>query len=93
MWETSAGKRVAVGCQAELTTLRVGGHDYWTIGLESFGPPDRQRDAILECAKRVLPPLSIHRGTALASTGTMGYPEWIERNFHRPPAAAQVDTQ
>lgn len=35
--ETAAGTYPAAGCNAELTFVRAGGADWYTLGLESFG--------------------------------------------------------
>lgn len=62
------------GCSLELTSLVVGGQQWWTVAFEAFG--DRLVDALLAAAEeffRVPEPAE-----ALAGARSCAYPAWLQ---------------
>ena len=70
---------VAQGCELELATVRVAGHAWWTLCLETFGLPDgtpsRLRESLSRVASHVFawenPPI-------LEPDASYSYPEWLK---------------
>jgi len=67
------------GCNAELTTITVGGSAYWSFNFEAYGNPSRVEDILQRAAIHVLkderrPPYSF------PAQHSSSYPEWLWRS-------------
>jgi hypothetical protein len=66
------------GCEVELTEVRAGGQDWWTLGFEATGPADLLRSQLQETATLVF-------SQALPSAAQPGpdesssYAQWLRR--------------
>ena len=74
----AAGLGDEAGCVVELTEVRTGGQDWWTLGFEATGPADLLRSQLQETATLVF-------GQALPSGAQPGpdesssYAQWLRR--------------
>ena len=59
------------GCEVELTEVRVGGQDWWTLGFEATGPADLLRSQ-LQFAEPASPPAAHPQGRYLIYAGASG---------------------
>lgn len=69
-----AGEPASLGCGLELTTLRLWGEEWWTVGFEAFGGEASLEEALLLAADLALgeePPV-------LEARDSYGYPRWLE---------------
>ena len=73
--EVGAADALELGCDAELTDLRVDGSVWWTLAFESFGDPDGQRDALRATIGAVL--AGAPNDLALVETASSAYPGWL----------------
>jgi hypothetical protein len=78
--EVASGLPLDVGCDAELTGLRVPGGAFWTIGFEAFGPDDAQEGVLMAAARHLLSDLPA--GVTLHIGDSLSYPAWIGRWDH-----------
>jgi hypothetical protein len=64
------------GCDLEVTRIRVGGMDWWSVGLEAYGAEPVLENTLLQVAgylvARPEPP-------SLAAENSYSYPEWLLR--------------
>jgi hypothetical protein len=62
------------GCDLELTRVRVGGADWWSVGLEAHGRESGLKDTLLLVARHLMartePP-------SLVVEDSYGYPSWL----------------
>jgi hypothetical protein len=75
-------------CAVELTEVRTGGQDWWTLGFEATGPEDALRSALQATAALVFAqavPGSVKPGP----DESMSYMEWL---CPRPGAEPYADT-
>ena len=74
-------------CAAELTEVRIPGHDWWILGLEATGPDDLLHSALQAAAELVFAqamPGSAEPGPAESSS----YAEWL---YQRRGAETHAD--
>lgn len=85
--ETSQPEAVAitdhvegVGCQAEITRLRIGDEttpSWWTLGFEAFGPAPERRKALAETVSKIFKTLPSKLRKTLETHPPQSYPKWI----------------
>ena len=63
-------------CAAEVTEIRTGHQDWWTLGLEAAGPAERLRTA-LEATAAVVFTQAVPGDMELRLDDSMSYAEWI----------------
>ncbi|HEY1861670.1 MAG TPA: hypothetical protein VGG61_15020, partial [Gemmataceae bacterium] len=74
--EVPADAYPAEGCNAELTAIQFGGHPWWTIGLEAFGPGASNEQTLLSAAARFFSDGAPH---CLDVEQSGSYPAWLAR--------------
>jgi hypothetical protein len=62
------------GCALELTSIRVGRAEWWSVGLEAFGEELVLEDALLLVAKHLL---AVEEPPVLEVADSYGYPRWL----------------
>jgi len=70
------GGSPAEGCRVELTSLRVAGQAWCTVGFEAFGSDDRQLDALVATGNAVF--AEVPAGHGLEAAVSCAYPEWLQ---------------
>jgi hypothetical protein len=76
--EFTAYASTRVGCHVELTRVRVGDMDAWTLGLEAYGVPQRLREALDQTVAAfftTLPPPPV----LFVRSASASYPAWLAR--------------
>jgi hypothetical protein len=73
--QTTIPYRGDSGCKVELTGVRVGAQDWWTVGLESYGPETDLVAALEAAADELFGSLDLP-GT-LGADQSSGYPGWL----------------
>jgi len=63
------------GCRVEITGLRAAGQEWWTVGLESFGPEAELVAALQAAADELFG--SIDLPGSLGADLSCGYPGWL----------------
>jgi hypothetical protein len=73
--EVNLADRPMQGCNIELTAVKADDHDWWTFGLEGFGPANDVRENLRIVAThffaKTKPPLSLN------ATNSCAYPVWL----------------
>ena len=72
-------------CEVELTEVRTGGQDWWTLGFEATGPADRLRTE-LEATAALVFAQALPGGVEAGLDESRSYAEWLGQ---RP--AADID--
>ena len=72
-------------CEVELTEVRTGGQDWWTLGFEATGPADRLRTE-LEATAALVFAQALPGGVEAGPDESRSYAEWLGQ---RP--AADID--
>jgi hypothetical protein len=62
------------GCDLELTTISVGGKDWWSLGFEAFGSEAILQETLLLVAKQVL---AVGEPPILDVRDSCSYPKWL----------------
>ena len=75
-------------CEVELTEVRTGGQDWWTLGFEAAGPADLLRTA-LEAAAALVFAQALPGGVEPGPNESRSYTEWLCRS---PGADCDADT-
>ena len=75
-------------CAMELTEVRTGGQDWWTLGLEAAGPADLLRSA-LQAAAALMFAQALPGGVEPGLGESRSYAEWLCLS---PGAASDTDT-
>ena len=75
-------------CEAELTEVRTGGQDWWTLGFEAAGPADLLRSA-LEAAAALVFAQALPGGVEPGPDESRSYAEWL---YWRAGAGSDADT-
>lgn len=73
--EVDPKERPDTGCNLELTALGVGGEEWWTFALESFGAPETVRATVATVAQaflRARQPLD-----RFTTANSCSYPAWL----------------
>jgi hypothetical protein len=70
------------GCEVELTEVRTGSQDWWTLGFEATGPADLLRSA-LQAAAALVFAQALPGGVEPGLEDSRSYAEWLGR----PPGA------
>jgi hypothetical protein len=73
-------------CEAELTEVRTGGRDWWTLGFEATGPADLLRSA-LEATAALVFAQALPGGVEPGPDESRSYAEWLCR---RPSAESHA---
>jgi len=80
----SPGRSEEPGCAVELTKVRVGGEDWWTLGFEATGPAETLRPE-LEAAAALVFAQTPPAGLKFGIDDCRSYAEWLRQ---RPGADA-----
>jgi hypothetical protein len=67
------------GCQVELTEVRAGGQDWWTLALEATGPA-RLRRAELAATAALVFAQALPGGVELGTDHSQSYAQWLSRD-------------
>ena len=73
--KTTIPYRSDSGCRVELTGVQVRAQEWWTVGLESYGPETDLVPALEAAADELFGSLDLHGG--LAADLSCGYPGWL----------------
>jgi hypothetical protein len=65
------------GCNVELTELRVAGVQWWTIGFEAFGPPERTDSHLLASLKAFFSGSRETVPCPFLEANSLSYPAWF----------------
>ena len=63
------------GCRVELTAVQARGQEWWTVGLEAYGPPAELVPALEAAAGELFGSLDVRGG--LDADLSCGYPGWL----------------
>jgi hypothetical protein len=74
------------GCQVELTEIRTGGQDWWSLGFEATGPADLLRSE-LEAAAELVFAEDLPGELELGPVESRSYAEWLDGRPLTAPAA------
>lgn len=66
------------GCAAELTEVYMGGHDWWTLGLEATGPVHLLR-ACVEGTAALVFDRAVPGGVEFGADACRSYAEWLDQ--------------
>jgi hypothetical protein len=66
----------ARGCQVELTEIRTGGQDWWTLGFEANGPADLLRSQLQDTAALVFAQ-ALPSATQPGPDESSSYAQWL----------------
>lgn len=72
------------GCEAELASIRINGMQAWSLCFETFGPPGRRQDALLDGVRRFLEDSPLPSGLSFDTATSLAYPAWITRMCLEP---------
>jgi hypothetical protein len=75
-------------CEVELTEVRTGGQDWWTLGFEAAGPADLLRSA-LQAAAALVFAQALPGGVEPGPDESRSYGEWL---YRRAGAGSDADT-
>jgi hypothetical protein len=64
------------GCQLELTEVRVGARDWWTLAFEATGPASLRRTELEATAALVFAQV-LPRGVELGTDASQSYAQWL----------------
>jgi hypothetical protein len=67
----------AVGCNVEMTELTREGTDWWSFGLEAFGPAPTTEASLLKAAAYFFHCRMPNFG--LPQSASLSYPRWLSR--------------
>jgi hypothetical protein len=84
---TAAGLGRQPRCEVELTEVRSGGQDWWTLGFEATGPADLLRSQ-LEAAAALVFAQALPGGVEPGPDESRSYAEWLGQ---RPGADSDAD--
>jgi hypothetical protein len=76
-----------LGCEVELTEVRAGGQDWWTLGFEATGPADLLRNA-LEATAALVFAHALPGGVEPGPDQSRSYAQWLSQ---RPGAGSDAD--
>jgi hypothetical protein len=65
------------GCDVELASVTVGGHQSWTYAFEAYGPAGRRIEVIRASAVAITAGVSYPPGFVSRLTLSLGYPAWL----------------
>jgi len=71
-------------CAVEVTEVLRGGEQWWTVGFEAAGRPERQR-ATLDATAALLFTNPLPDGVELRMTDSLSYAEWLDTPNREPP--------
>jgi hypothetical protein len=74
-------------CEVELTEVRAGGQDWWTLGFEATGPADLLRSE-LEATAALVFAQALPGGVEPGPDESRSYAEWLGQ---RPGADSDAD--
>ena len=66
------------GCEVELTEVRTGGQDWWTLGLEATGPDDLLRSQLQATAALVFAQ-ALPGGAQPGPDESSSYAQWLRQ--------------
>jgi len=66
------------GCEVELTEIRMGGQDWWTLGFEATGPADLLRSELQATAALVFAE-ALPGGVEPGPEDSRSYAQWLDR--------------
>jgi hypothetical protein len=75
------------GCEVELTEVRAGGQDWWTLGFEATGPADQLRGELQATAALVFAQ-ALPSGVQPGPDESSSYAQWLSL---RPGAGSNAD--
>ena len=74
------------GCEVELTEVRTGGHDWWTLGFEATGPADLLRSQLQATAALVFAQ-ALPGGAQPGPDESSSYAQWLRQAADSNPNA------
>ena len=74
------------GCEVELTEVRTGGQDWWTLGFEATGPADLLRSELQASAAFVFAQ-ALPSGVQPGPDESSSYAQWLSLRSPRPVPA------
>lgn len=80
-WASRLPTAPSGGCDAEVTSVRVGDTAAWTLALAAFGPADRRRGALREAWEAIGRADERPDDLVPALRVASGYPEWLNRHL------------
>jgi hypothetical protein len=75
-----AGSYEPFGCGLELTRIVVRGAEWWSLGLEAFGPEETLEESLMTVAGHLFASEAAPR---LEAGDSYGYPRWLEQQTAR----------
>ena len=83
----AAGLGDQLQCEVELTEVRTGGQDWWTLGFEATGPADLQHSELQATASLVFAQ-ALPGGAQAGPEQSGSYAQWLSQ---RPDAGTDAD--
>jgi hypothetical protein len=82
------GSHEGFGCGLELTRIVVRGADWWSLGLEAFGPEATLEKRLMAVAGHLF---ALGAAPRLEAEASYGYPRWLAQTARAKEASVETD--